>query len=327
MRKMRTVILKPIKESTKDYEKIERIILKAFVDVLFSPILRELALPKKTLQNSQEELYKAISAGKITFHRGEFSGEFNAKITSELRAMGAKWDRARGVFRLNISEVPYAMRQAINDSGNAFAKKLATVDKRLAQVDPQEIANQVKVSEIFDRTLWSVGQDITKTLQKITVPPQISAETRKKIADEYQNNLEKDIKKWTDKQVIQLRKHVQKVILSGNRYETLVSGIQDVYGVTERKARFLARQETGLLMAKFKESRYTQAGVHEYIWGCVAGSKNHPVRPAHKALQGTRHRWDHPPVTTAPGEADRRNNPGEDYNCRCFARPIVSFRD
>jgi SPP1 gp7 family putative phage head morphogenesis protein len=96
--------------------------------------------------------------------------------------------------------------------------------------------------------------------------------------------------------------------------------------VSANKAKFLARQETSLMTTKLKETRYREAGVNEYKWKTVAGSKLHPVRPSHKILEGRIFRWDDPPITTPPGEAVRRNNPGQDYNCRCFAQPIVRFK-
>jgi hypothetical protein len=33
-------------------------------------------------------------------------------------------------------------------------------------------------------------------------------------------------------------------------------------------------------------SAHEKWGVHEYRWSCVAGTKNHPVRLWHKALEG-----------------------------------------
>lgn len=122
---------------------------------------------------------------------------------------------------------------------------------------------------------------------------------------------------------MKLRKQVMAAAFRGNRYDALVKTIQRSYGVTVSKAKFLAHQETNLLMAKFKETRYTDAGIVEYRWRCVTGSKLHPVRPSHKALDGKIFRFDDPPITTPPSEAPRRNNPGEDYGCRCTAVPVV----
>ena len=164
------------------------------------------------------------------------------------------------------------------------------------------------------------------SIKNITVGPQLTKEQAARIADEWQTNMKLWVKDFTEKEILKLRKDVKSSVFTGNRYESMVSKIQKSYGVSANKAKFLARQETSLLMTKFKETRYKDVGVNEYEWRCVAGSKNHPVRPAHKKLEGLRFSWDNPPITTAPGEPVRRNNPGQDYNCRCFAKPIVRFK-
>jgi SPP1 gp7 family putative phage head morphogenesis protein len=79
------------------------------------------------------------------------------------------------------------------------------------------------------------------------------------------------------------------------------------------------------MIAAYKKEKYTSAGVNKYKWRCVAGSPLHPVRPSHKALNGKIFSFDDPPITTMPGEPVRRNNPREDYGCRCHAVPIVEF--
>jgi GNAT superfamily N-acetyltransferase len=48
------------------------------------------------------------------------------------------------------------------------------------------------------------------------------------------------------------------------------------------------------------------------------------VRDMHDELEGTEHAWDDPPVTDKYGN---RNHPGEDYQCRCVAVPILDEYD
>ncbi len=176
-------------------------------------------------------------------------------------------------------------------------------------------------------------KDFKKTLKNISIAPTLTDGARKRISEDWQENMDLWIKDFTKKEIVNLREKIQKSTFSGNRYETMIKTIKDSYGVTKRKARFLARQETNLLLAKFKETRYTEANINEYIWTCVKMPKDKSpnehtpgnVRYSHGILDGLTFRWDDPPITTPPGEPARRNNPGQDYNCRCFARPIVKF--
>lgn len=320
---MKVKELRPIKISTEDFEKVEKCIIELFKTELYLPLLKELGYTQKTLKNSNEDLLEALRSGRITFNRGTFSGRFNASISKELKRLGAKWDRQQGTFKILQSSLPIEIRNAIAASEVRFREKIAGIDKKLAQILPDELADKLKVEKFFDTTLWKTDNDFRASVKGITVAPQLTPERRKKIAAEWQNNMKLWIKDWTEKEIKTLRKDVQATVFTGNRYESMVKTIQKSYDVSQTKAKFLARQETSLLMTKFKESRYVDSGVTEYKWGCVSGSAKHPVRPMHKALEGKIFRWDNPPITDEKGN---RNNPGQDYNCRCFARPVVRFK-
>lgn len=319
--------LKPIKESADDYDRIEKAIIWCLTEEIYLPLLRELFLASKTIINSKPTLYTAISHGRITYQKGRFRGEFTAEITKELKRLGAKWDSRGEFFRLDASDMSMDVRNAIQLSEFVFQKKIAAIEKRLRSINPAEIAERLSVANLFSSTISKTDRQLTKSLASISVLPELSHQARAKIADEWQTNMRLWIKDFTEEEIITLRKAILKSTLSGNRHEAMASTIQRSYGVTQRKAKFLARQETSLLMVKFKETRYLDAGVNHYRWSCVAGSSKHPVRPSHKVLNGKVFRWDDPPITTAIGQPVRRNNPGQDYNCRCSAIPIVNFRE
>ena len=65
--------------------------------------------------------------------------------------------------------------------------------------------------------------------------------------------------------------------------------------------------------------RQQAAGVNEYTWST---SRDERVRPMHAKLEGQRFAYDDPPETTEDGET---NNPGEDWQCRCIALPVISL--
>lgn len=321
--KTKVIELRPIKESTEDYERLEEAVKQVWRKYLYAPIMKALGYSPTKLTNSKHGLADALRTGRITYYRGQFSGRFSSTISKELKSYGAEWDRRTGTFRLPQSSLPHELRAVIAASERQFRAKIAGIDKTLSQILPDEIAEKLHATKIFDTTLWKVEREFADTVKNITVAPKLTDLQRQKIAAEWNNNMKLWIRDWTAEEITKLRGEMQKTIFTGNRYESAVKTIQKSYGVSQNKAKFLARQETGLLMAKYKETRYADAGIMEYRWGCVAGSPKHPVRPWHKALEGKIFRWDHPPVTTKPGEPVRRNNPGEDYNCRCFARPIV----
>jgi SPP1 gp7 family putative phage head morphogenesis protein len=322
------VELRPIRERISDYDRIERRIRAAFKSLIYAPLVHALGLPRQTVQNATwTALTAAVAAGRLTYRDGSFRGKFDAAASKELRELGAKWDRRTASYRLDESSIPYQTREAINASAQKFQDRLVQIDNKLAQVVPAEIAEAVNVADLFDSVLFKVDSEFEQSVKKITVAPKLPASQRRRIADEWQNNMELWIKNFTADEIVRLRKSIADSAAAGNRYEATIRAIQESYGVTARKAKFLARQETSLLMTKFKQVRYQAAGVNEYRWACVAGSPKHPVRPSHRALNGKIFRWDAPPITTGPGEPVRRNNPGQDYNCRCAAIPLVRFKE
>lgn len=274
------------------------------------------------MDNAIEDLHHALQSGKIVFERGKFIGRFDARTTREIKKLGAKWDRNSSSFKIKLADLPADIVLTIRASAARLEATLKKIDEQLQKNLPEKIAEQFNLSEHFEKTLWKVDGDVKKSLKGISVAPSLTEAQARRIADEYTLNLDKYIKDFTVKETKELRERIRKRSLEGLRYETVVKEIRKSYGVSQRKAKFLARQETSLMMTKFKEVRYTDAGVKEYKWTCVAGSPKHPVRPLHKRLDGKVFQWSNPPITAENGA---RNNPGQDFNCRCVARPIVRF--
>lgn len=332
-RKEKIIELRPIKETVSDYDDIEAEIKRVFREEIYLPILRELEGKKSVaLQNAAFSLAEAIRLGRIQYSRGSFVGKFNASISKELKELGAVWDRKTSSFKIQKAALPLDLRGAIDASSIRFAEKIAGIDRRLGKILPEQISDKIQVGKLFDAAIWKVERNFQDTIRNITIAPELSKADRKRISDEWQKNMELWVQDFTKKEILELRDKIQKSVFTGNRYESAVSTIQKSYDVSSRKAKFLARQETNLLMTKYKQVRYEAAGVTEYFWMCVAGSAKHPVRPRHKALAdaskaGKIFKWNDPPVTSEPGEPQRRNNPGQDYNCRCSAKPIVRFRE
>jgi len=103
----------------------------------------------------------------------------------------------------------------------------------------------------------------------------------------------------------------------GTRVEDLADAIEERTGVAESHAELIARDQTLKLNAALNEGRQTAAGVEKYIWST---SKDEKVRPSHQEMDGRVCRWDDPPDVNGDGE---RLNPGEDFQCRCIALPVL----
>lgn len=326
--------LKPIKESQEDYDEIEKKLKELFKQEIYFPILKYLNINKKTLKNSKDSLIDDFFDGKIYYEDGKFKGKFDATSSKTLRDIGAEWDSDTRAFELSESQIPMDIRAALMASNRNYANRVYEMDKTLSLMNPENIAEKIYIMPQFVSVLKKVDGDFKKTVENLLVNPQLSPEGREKVASEWQNNMKLWIRNFTSEHIQELRGKIQENAFAGKRREAMIGTIQESYGVSQNKAKFLARQETNLLMSKYKETKYTGAGVMEYKWACVrmphqpsprTPYKTGEVRYSHGILDGKIFRWDDPPITTAPGEKVRRNNPGCDYNCRCFPIPVVRF--
>ena len=104
----------------------------------------------------------------------------------------------------------------------------------------------------------------------------------------------------------------------GTRVEDIAAEIERATGATGSRANLIARDQVLKLNADMTQTRHEAAGITEYIWRT---SRDERVRKEHKLLDGTRHRYDDPPVVDA--RRGERANPGTYYQCRCTAEPII----
>lgn len=111
---------------------------------------------------------------------------------------------------------------------------------------------------------------------------------------------------------------VEEVVSSnyGLRVEDLSKKLQAEFDVTKSRANLIARDQTLKLNGQLTRMRQQSAGIDSYIW---TGSRDERERDTHLENEGKTFRWDNPPPETG--------HPGEDYQCRCVAYPVIPGLD
>src|SRR6185295_4307099 len=99
------------------------------------------------------------------------------------------------------------------------------------------------------------------------------------------------------------------------RVEDLAVELKKNFEITESRANLIARDQTLKLNGQLTKIRQQNSGIEEYIW---TTSGDERVREEHAELEGTRQRWDTPPLV---------GHPGEDFQCRCTAFPVIPGLD
>lgn len=120
--------------------------------------------------------------------------------------------------------------------------------------------------------------------------------------------------------------NVESIVMSnvraGGRWEAVAKQLQQEYGVTDRRAKLIARDQTAKINGQLSAKRQVAAGFEYFQW---IDSHDNRVRSNHKKHNDKVteygrgiYRWDNPPLS-------EKGTPiicGTEYQCRCVARPV-----
>lgn len=333
--------LEPLTLKDRYYLPIELTIRRMLDDIIYRPLLAVIdmnvsAVKRKfnlEIKNSDTTLRYAVATGVIWYEDGQFKGTFNARTSASLLKLGAKFNRKSRTYSLPAAQVPIDLKIAQEQANMRYETMRVQMLSVLDNIHIDQLQLGAAIKDEYEHTLSRMDADLRRTLPKeagpdvdnpasarsrIVVEAVLTDAQRRIIAEDWSNNLELYIKGWAQDNILKLREQIQPHVLAGGRAEGLVKVLQDNYGIGARKAKFLARQETSLLMSKFQETRYRDIGIEKYRWSTAHDAR---VRHDHHDLNGKVFRFDSPPVTDKKTGA--RNNPGEDFNCRCVAIPLV----
>ena len=227
---------------------------------------------------------------------GPFFAAVAQVIARDLPEIIASRDRALRIDAAYGEMIGETMRGVrVNVAANVTEEAAATVSESFA----------LRVSE-FNRT------QVDRQFSAVLGVPALRQERwlEDKLSAFVTGNVEL-IKDITEKGAADVSKLIMARVDAGDSNRTIAKAIQERLEVTKRRARFIARDQVAKLNGKLTELRQAEAGVEEYIWRAV---KDGATRASHLQNDGKKFRWDSPPAT---------GHPGEDYQCRCTAEPIL----
>ncbi|WP_457967638.1 minor capsid protein [Pseudomonas sp. R4-84] len=109
---------------------------------------------------------------------------------------------------------------------------------------------------------------------------------------------------------------------SGMRPGFIEKALQEQFGVTRRRAKMIARDQTSKIQGELAEKQQKNAGFEYFQW---IDSDDSRVRHRHSEIANKVtaygkgiYRWDNLPLSSD----GKPIKPGSDYQCRCIARPV-----
>jgi SPP1 gp7 family putative phage head morphogenesis protein len=113
----------------------------------------------------------------------------------------------------------------------------------------------------------------------------------------------------------QVREIVEDPATLGMRVKAIKERLIERGDVSQSRAELIARDQTLKLNGQITATRQMRAGVESYVWST---SQDERVREEHAALEGQTFSWVAPPEV---------GHPGQDFQCRCVAIPVVQELD
>lgn len=113
-------------------------------------------------------------------------------------------------------------------------------------------------------------------------------------------------------------------VRAGGRPEAITKLLSQQFGVSQRRAKMIARDQTAKVNGDIAAKRQQSSGFEYFQW---IDSDDERVRDRHEDIANRVtaygkgiYRWDNPPLS------DRGTPiiPGQDFQCRCIARPVLT---
>jgi SPP1 gp7 family putative phage head morphogenesis protein len=234
-------------------------------------------------------------------------------LIDELHASIMWWLRAE--YRANP---PKTLAQD-ESSAEAMRKAIRKLTKRwLAKFD--EAAE--KLAAYFAQSVSARSDAALKKILKdggISVEWKMTAAQREVLSATVQENVAL-IKSIPQRYLEQVEGVVMRSVQTGRDLKQLTDDLQKQFGVTKRRAAFIARDQNNKATAALNRARQLEIGVEEAIWVHSHAGK-HP-RPSHvkAGRDKVRYRVDEGWLDPA---INKRIWPGTEIKCRCVGKPVI----
>jgi SPP1 gp7 family putative phage head morphogenesis protein len=264
-------------------------------------------VPRKLVAKKTDKVLKGVQP----------NAGIEAAYRAKLVALIAEMDKSvlywlRAAYRANTPVMAQdrtpadELRDAIRKLAKRWQKNFDEAAPAMAEYFSQAVAERSSgaMRAILRNAGFTVKFKMTRAMRDImaaTVSQQVSL--IKSIPNQYFTNIEG---------------LVMRSVQTGRDLGQLTKDLQEQFGITRRRAAFIARDQNNKATASMTRARQDELGITQAIW-VHSGAGKHP-RPTHVDMNGTKYdvnkgMWD-PAVK-------RWIFPGEEINCRCFCRSVI----
>lgn len=238
----------------------------------------------------------------------EIRKDINERLTPLLAMLAPQYQADAAIFTTDAY---------LTQIANALAAIRARWSSPEAQIAAWRIARQ------FVRTADDVNRrKFDKTMNNIGVNVFADNPTLVEFLETAAFDNARLIKSIPDQYLTQVESIVMTNVRAGNRSSAITKLLSKQFGITDRRAKFIARDQTAKINGELVKKRQVAVGFEYFQW---VTSDDERVRDRHDELadkvtaygRGV-YRWDNLPIS----DDGTPIFPGQDYGCRCNARPV-----
>ena len=284
-------------------------------------------LESNTAYNDDEVIRQAIQSGTIYYQDKAFyskTGRFSNKISLELERIGAKFSKYRKAYLIDKTKLPMNILWAIETMKAQTLQKVLALQSFLT-FQLGELGKEGK-KLVFDSLVEQIMQDLQNRVYKNAkakkielITPKLTEFRKNEIAKNYTNNLDFWIQGWCEEEIIKMRETVGQMAIEGKSRVTIAEYIAKEFGISQRHAQFLARNEAAIATTSYLAAKYQEEGFTHFRWKTHIDGRE---RPLHKELNDKVFAFNDPPIIDE--RTGQKGLPAQTYNCRCLMQPIIN---
>lgn len=193
-------------------------------------------------------------------------------------------------------------KSAFSKTANTIKAKVSGIAEALAKtvVSKQKTASD---SQLIDMLLKQTGIDFSGLMND------------EDLGDAFDEAVESNIaliKSLSQRHLNRIEFAVMASLQAGTLNTSLADDLSKIEGITQNRARLIARDQLGKINSRLSQLRQQSLGITHYTWST---SLDERVRKRHANWEGDLIAWDSPPPN---------GHPGQPIQCRCTAIPYTA---
>mgnify|MGYP004650250765 CR=1 FL=1 len=319
----------PILLNKKNILNLNADIVNYLYDVLYKPLVNiynDQFKQNIRLNEVNNRIKAAFRQGRLYFKEGKIYGDFkDARLVKELQKLG-RYNKNGKYFE--VESLPHELWE-INTNNKIKIKDVEKYIDSFLNDFVENIDKSINFMGLsYNDTISNYNKQFTVNLTSLGITPALTEKETQLLNKNYINNTKYDIKNMALNNIQSLRTKMKDLVLKdGANNREIAKILMNNYNLTQKRALFIARQESNLLLAEYSKNNYIKTGIRKFEWQTAGDEKvrdypwNNKNGQNHKYLDGQVFKFDDPPVINQiTGE---KGLPGQAYNCRCVMCPIV----